>query len=69
MIVAVVLLWTLQIADVRPCSIIPDSCATGKLWQPTLREQLEHQQNEVLTERAEQQRAQRQRFLKRWLEL
>jgi hypothetical protein len=44
----------------------------GEPWLPTLRERLERQQNEVLTERAERQKAldpQRQQFLKRWLEL
>jgi hypothetical protein len=65
MIGLVVLLWA--------CGIMPGSCAIpGETWLPTLRERLEHQQNAVLAERAEQQKAldaQRQQFLKRWLEL
>jgi hypothetical protein len=64
MIVLAVVLWV--------CGIAPGSCLIpGEPWLPTLRERLERRQNEVLVERAEQQAldADRQRFLKRWLEL
>jgi hypothetical protein len=65
MIVLIVLLWV--------CGIMPGTCQIpGEIWLPTLRERLEQQQNAVLAERAERQKAldpQRQQFLKRWLEL
>jgi hypothetical protein len=65
MIVLAVVLWV--------CGIAPGSCLIpGERWLPTLRERLEQRQNEVLVERPERQKAldaQRERFLKRWLEL
>jgi hypothetical protein len=64
MIVLAVVLWV--------CGIMPGTCQIpGEPWLPTLRERLELQQNGVLTKRTEQKTldAQRQQFLKRWLEL
>ena len=66
-------IWAALASHLWVCGIAPGSCLIpGERWLPTLRERLEQRQNEVLVERAEQQKAldaQRQQLLKRWLEL
>jgi hypothetical protein len=50
MIVLAVVLWV--------CGIMPGTCQIpGEPWLPTLRERLERQENEVLVERAEREKA------------
>jgi hypothetical protein len=60
MIALVVLSWA--------CGIVPGSCAIpGEPWLPTLRERLERAQRAV--EQPTGREAERQAFVKRWLEL